>query len=228
MSSFKFSIPLQKDELLECHAGQYHVEDVVSPRLLLSKFQDAARAYNSQGVDYILEYFDIYFSILVHGTKLEWNIINKGYDHILRTVKNLSSYLEPILQERDIDSEVRTKNLNIVKMTIYLFTQIMKTKDTKVAADNSTKLTLGKKGKKTSESDEISCWTENDKMIALVTLHQILQQPLPRLWDPPLAEQDFVSMVVEPCYIIIEDQAIKNKTLRETVFQILGTLIKKI
>ncbi|CAF4904025.1 unnamed protein product [Pieris macdunnoughi] len=227
MSTFKFSIPLQKDELLECHAGQYHVEDVLSPRLLLSKFQDAARAYNSEGVDYILEYFDIYFSVLAHGTKLEWNIINKGYDHILRTIQNLSSYLEPILQERDIDSEVRNKNLNIVKMTIYLFTQIMKTKDTKVAADNSTKLTLGKKGKKTTESDEISCWTEHDKMNALVSMHQILQQPLSRLWDPPLAEQDFVSMVVEPCYVIIEDQAIKNKTLRETVFQILGTLIKK-
>lgn len=34
-------------------------------------------------------------------------------------------------------------------------------------------------------------------------------------------------MVVEPCYVVIEDQAIKNKTIRETVFQILGSLIKK-
>ncbi|CAG9786782.1 unnamed protein product [Diatraea saccharalis] len=78
MSHFEFAIPLQKDELLESHAGQYHVEDVVQPRLLLSKLQDAARAYNSEGVEYIIEHFDTYFSIIVHGNKLEWNIINKG------------------------------------------------------------------------------------------------------------------------------------------------------
>lgn len=39
---------------------------------------DAARAYNSDGVEYILEHFDTYFSIIVHGNKLEWNVINKG------------------------------------------------------------------------------------------------------------------------------------------------------
>lgn len=39
MSHFEFAIPLQKDELLESHAGQYHVEDVVQPRVLLSKLQ---------------------------------------------------------------------------------------------------------------------------------------------------------------------------------------------
>ncbi|XP_038209881.1 condensin complex subunit 1-like [Zerene cesonia] len=227
MSTFEFNIPLKKDELLECHAGQYHVEDVVQPRLLLSKFQDAARAYNSDGVDYILEHFDTYFSIIVHGTKLEWNVINKGYEHILRTVKALCTFLEPILQEKEIESDVRTKYLNVVKMTMYLFTQIIKTKDAKLTADNSTKLTLGKKGKKTAEEDDLCGWTESDKLNSLISLHQLLQQPLSRLWDPPLAEDNFVSMVVEPCYGALENQIIKTKTVRETVFQILGVLIKK-
>ncbi|GBP60024.1 Condensin complex subunit 1 [Eumeta japonica] len=124
MSHFEFAIPLQKDELLESHVGQYHVEDIVQPRLLLSKLQ-------------------------------------------------------------------------------------------------------GKKGKKTSEDDEFCGWTESDKQEALLTLHLILQQPLSRLWDPPLAEDNFVSMVAEPCYKALEEQIIKNKAVRETVFQILGVLIKK-
>lgn len=42
-----------------------------------------------------------------------------------------------ILQDNEIDPELRIKNLNIVKMTMYLFTQIMKVKDTKLAADVS-------------------------------------------------------------------------------------------
>lgn len=227
MSHFEFAIPLQKDELLESHAGQYHVEDVVQPRLMLSKLQDGARAYNSVGVDYILEHFDTYFSIIVHGVKLEWNVINKGFDHIIRAAKNLCSHLELILQEQELDVDVRVKNLNITKMIMYLFTQIMKTKDTKLAADNSTKLTLGKKGKKATEEEELCGWTESDKQAAMLTLYLVTQQPLSRLWDPPLAEDNFVSMIADPCYKALEEQMIKNKAIRDTVFQVLGVLIKK-
>lgn len=39
---------------------------------------DAARTYNTDGVEYILDHFDTYFSIIVHSNKLEWNDINKG------------------------------------------------------------------------------------------------------------------------------------------------------
>ncbi|KPJ08507.1 Condensin complex subunit 1 [Papilio machaon] len=225
--NFEFSIPLQKDELLESSSGQYHVEDVVQPRILLSKLQDAARAYNSDGVEYILEHFDTYFSVIVHGTKLEWNVINKVYEHILRTVKCLCNQLEVIFQEQEIATETRCKYLNIVKMVMYLFTEIMKTKDAKLTADNSTKLTLGKKGKAKNTDEEFCGWTESDKLEALVALHMLVQQPLSRLWDPPLAEDNFVVMVAYPCYKALEEQIIKNKTVRDTVFQVLGVLVKK-
>ena len=62
-----------------------------------------------------------------------------GFEHIIRASKSLCNHLEPIVQEQEIDPDVRTKNLNILKMMMYLFTQIMKTKDTKLAADVSTK-----------------------------------------------------------------------------------------
>lgn len=60
-----------------------------------------------------------------------------GFDHVVRTVKNLCGHLELILQDQEIDADLRVKNLNLVKMTMYLFTQIMKTKDAKLAADVS-------------------------------------------------------------------------------------------
>lgn len=63
----------------------------------------------------------------------------------------------------------------------------------KLVFQNSTKLTLGKKGKKAADDEEFCGWTESDKQAALVTLHLVLQQPLSRLWDPPLAEDNFVS-----------------------------------
>lgn len=65
--------------------------------------------------------------------------------------------------------------------------------NSKFISQNSTKLTLGKKGKKTTDEEEFCGWTESDKQAALVTLHLVLQQPLSKLWDPPLAEDNFVS-----------------------------------
>lgn len=60
-----------------------------------------------------------------------------GFDHIVRAAKNLCNHLELIFQDQEIDAEVRVKNLNVVKMIMYLFSQIMKTKDIKLAADVS-------------------------------------------------------------------------------------------
>lgn len=69
-----------------------------------------------------------------------WNILFVhwflGFDHLVRTVKNLCGHLEALLQSQ-IEMDIRVKNLNIVKMTLYLFTQIMKIKDAKLAADVS-------------------------------------------------------------------------------------------
>lgn len=55
----------------------------------------------------------------------------------MRAAKGLCNHLELILQDNEIDPELRVKNLNIVKMTMYLLTQIMKVKDVKLAADVS-------------------------------------------------------------------------------------------
>lgn len=55
----------------------------------------------------------------------------------MRAAKSVCNHLEMIVQEQEIDADVRVKNLNILKMLMYLFTQIMKTKDSKLAADVS-------------------------------------------------------------------------------------------
>lgn len=70
--------------------------------------------------------------------------ITKGFDHIVRAVKNLCNHLELIFQDKEIDPDVQKKNLNIVKMIMYLFTQVMKTKDTKLAADVSSPIGIFK------------------------------------------------------------------------------------
>lgn len=50
-----------------------------------------------------------------------------------------------------------------------------------------------KRNKGRTEDEEFCGWTESDKQAALVTLHLVVQQALSRLWDPPLADDNFVS-----------------------------------
>lgn len=71
-------------------------------------YTDAARAYNSDGVEYILDHFDTYFSIIVHSTKLEWNVINKG--------KHLNKIVIVIYHDDDDDDY-----LNKIVIVIYIF-----------------------------------------------------------------------------------------------------------
>lgn len=42
-----------------------------------------------------------------------------------KPVKQLNTYLETVLTEQDIDSEVQLKALNIIKMLVYVFTNIL-------------------------------------------------------------------------------------------------------
>lgn len=60
-----------------------------------------------------------------------------GFDHITRSAKHLCNHLEQIFQNNEFETDWRNKNLNIVKMTMYLFTQLMVIKDVKLAADVS-------------------------------------------------------------------------------------------
>lgn len=66
---------------------------------------------------------------------LSYALSLSGFDHITRSATHLCNHLAQVFQDKEIDTDLRNKNLNIVKMTLYLFTQIMKVKDVKLAAD---------------------------------------------------------------------------------------------
>lgn len=110
---------------------------------------DAKIGYNSDGPDYILENFDTYFAILVHGKKLEKHIIDKGFEQILRckiisyflieacclydvwtfffvAFKQFVQNLKIILDEEDeINEEQLIKLCNVLQMTIYILSGFM-------------------------------------------------------------------------------------------------------
>lgn len=55
-------------------------------------------------------------------------------------------------------------------------------------------LNIGKRGKKGANIDRETEteWRENERRTALDVIYNLLQLPLHRLWDPPLADDAFV------------------------------------
>lgn len=109
--------------------------------------------------------------------------------------------------------------LNALKMLVYANVSLVKKVDKDVFPSE------GKKTKKQSLDSESEKW-EALRYAALLQLFNILQLPLRNLWDPPIAEEDFVNLCAEFAYCTIEHPSIKKKNVEDASFQMLGLLLK--
>ncbi|XP_029170808.1 condensin complex subunit 1 [Nylanderia fulva] len=222
-----FVIPLVPDELLTSHADQYFVDEIV-PIRMISQTLDATRpALQENGPHFILEHFDTFFSIIVHGSKVELAVCLRGFTRISKAVQVLVDDLEKIFDHNNdiTEEEDRKTYLCINNMLAYLFSWFVSHIDERVVK-NANEANIGKykKGTKTDIEED---W-EQSKQKALELLYRWLQIPLYKIWRPPIVENSFVMTLAQICYKILEQSKdTKQKHMRQTIFEILGTLIKK-
>ncbi|XP_014473291.1 PREDICTED: condensin complex subunit 1 [Dinoponera quadriceps] len=221
-----FVIPLMKDELLTSHADQYFVKEVIPPRML-SQFLDGTRAaLQEKGPYFILDHFDTFFSVVIHGNKIELEVCIRSFNRIHKALEIVVDNLEQIFDHgNDIDEEERETYLCINKMLAYLFSWFVCHINDQITQDSSESNT-GKK-KKTAMTSFEEEW-EQSRPKALELLYRWLQVPLCKMWRPPIVENLFVTTLAQVCYKILEKtRDAKQKHIRQTIFEILGTLIKK-
>ncbi|XP_011263197.2 condensin complex subunit 1 [Camponotus floridanus] len=222
-----FVIPLVADELLTSHAEQYFVEEVVPLRMISQALDDTRPALQANGSHFILDNFDTFFSIIVHGNKVELVVCLRGFNRIHKAVEILVDNLEKIFDHgNDItEEEDRKIYLCINNMLAYLFSWFVGHIDERVTK-NANNINIGK-SKKSAKSDIEEEW-ELSKQKALELLYRWLQVPLHKIWRPPIVENSFVMTLAQICYKILEQSKdTKQKHIRQTIFEILGTLIKR-
>ncbi|XP_015587406.1 condensin complex subunit 1 [Cephus cinctus] len=224
----EFVIPLEKDELLQSHTGQYCVNEVLPPRAIPQAISDTRAALQDNGVNFILEHFDTFFSIIVHGSKIELSMITRGFDRLMKTLEILVDDLEKVFDYgTELIPEDRSRLLCINKMLAYLVSWFMRHINGRVQQDAGTIDLMGKRKKNAKKSDAEEEW-ERHKQKSLELIYRWVQQPLQKLWQPPIAEDSFISVLTQICYTLLEDaKDSKQKPLRETIFEILGTLVKR-
>ncbi|XP_064081670.1 condensin complex subunit 1-like [Macrobrachium nipponense] len=233
MESFDFVIPLSLDALQEASSTrQYAVTNISSSKELPKKIIDTTVSFRKHGSSFILQEqnFDSLYSVLVNFKAVDEECKEKSWDLLVKAITKLSSEISPVVDENDMSSSDRHRWLNILKMTTYIactLTEAFEKHSNKPTLDTAL-ITKGRKKSSKKMEDERD-W-EDDRNQMLNQLYGLLQHPLQRLWDPPIMEEDFVNLIANCCYKILESpnmNLVKTKPTRDSVFQIIGSLVKK-
>lgn len=137
-------------------------------------------------------------------------------------VSEFNKSLGFILEDKEsINDEVKLKYLNILKMLIYVYTQTVLMLEHRNVASNDQILKSRKKSVK--DKDEFIL----DRKNVLLLLNNIIQREISLFFDPPVVEENFVSLISGMCYEFLQNPAIKNeKEVLPELFNILGYLVK--
>ncbi|XP_034178146.2 condensin complex subunit 1-like isoform X3 [Osmia lignaria lignaria] len=190
-----FVIPVNKDELLQRNIGKYNVKQIVPIGVIPQALNEARTALQTSGICFIIEHFDTFFSIIVHGNKIELPIVMRGFSRIHKAIEILIVDMESIFENQ-----------------------------TKLSEEERLKFLNRKKGTRSDMEEE---W-EYTKEKVLEYVYRLLQLPLQKLWQPPIVEDSFTEILTKMCYKMIEQCTdSKQKHIRKTIFEILGTSVKR-
>lgn len=240
MTSLEFAIPLNKEDLLHGSIGQYTVEQTFSKHELPGKLRgmrnihivlgfvvisqpilDAFVALSRNGPSFVSEHFDTLYSALVKFDDLAPMQQNEAWKIVCQGIQQLNADLDKYFGMGVNDNELSRQLVNVTKMTVYLLCSFLQNYETRNLAVPGSDVKGGRKKKK--QTDDL-CDMDAERNFALVCLDQLVQMPIHKLWSPPVVEQDFVNLVSNVCYKVLENPVIshvKMKGTRESVFRVI-------
>ncbi|CAH3036153.1 unnamed protein product [Pocillopora meandrina] len=226
-----FVIPLCKDDLLSSEEGSYVVDEVLSVRVLPNKLRECLSDLRSGVPTAIVQNFDCLFSLLRHFNEVDSSLRESTWNILLEVLCQFTNVLPEILEDGDIDFQVRRTHLNTLKMLCYLIVQLADAFEVEATKPSTEVIVSGKrKGKATnSKKKTSSSWEwEEQRDVLIQTLGQLMQLDVNRLWDPPIIEEEFVNLITGCCYKFLENPtSVKNGTTKDLIFNLLGVMVKK-
>uniref|UniRef100_A0A5K3FMD3 Condensin complex subunit 1 n=1 Tax=Mesocestoides corti TaxID=53468 RepID=A0A5K3FMD3_MESCO len=237
----EFVIPVSRNDLLNATVSSYSVNEVVSSRHLAAKVQDCQKKLVREGQRGVLQYFDIFFSVLHEWKSVDastkedaWQIILKGCE---LSVRELVGVIKPTEPNSALSRSLLIERRNAIKMHSYLLCQFIETFENDATAEASSvvaskvgrgrgkTLTSAAKGRR-AESDVTLDWPV-ECTNAITVLDQLCKLDIKHFWDPPIVEDDFVNLLANSCYKLLENKSMAaNATVRGAIAGLLSTLIQ--
>lgn len=188
-----FVIPLNREDLLKCpNSGEFYIREEYNVAEIEERVQAATVALNEEGIDFIVDHFPTYFSLIQKFKQCSqlvrekaWKTLRKGFDLVARGLQIL------LEDTSSMDSEIQSKMRNLTKMTLYLLVELMKMYQDQYIELKSNPLDGKIKKKQNKLLDEGWDWN-SEKHSVLVEIHTFLQLPFKLLWEPPVVDEDFI------------------------------------
>lgn len=232
MSDFVFVLPLVKDDLRRAeNIGQYFVKDVLTTSEIASKVREHLSKKKSVGEGDIIDSFDLLYSSLVKFHSLDEKTVQGVWELALRCTSKVESELTLLLDDSDKPPSVDAQKVarNRLKMACYALCQLADLVEKEVCKPNLDATLVAGKGRKKAvpKSAKFVEWS-SEKVKALGCLQNLFELQLQRLWSPQPVEEEFINLVADCCFKLVEDpSSAKTTGVREAVTAILGLNVKK-
>ncbi|KAL5112034.1 hypothetical protein TcWFU_004807 [Taenia crassiceps] len=237
----EFVIPVSRNDLLNSTISSYSVNELVSVRNLASAVKVCQKYLVREGHGAVLKYFDVLFSVLHEwksvdsGTKEDtWHIVLKGCEV---SVRELVGVIKPLGSASGINRNDFLERRNAIKMHAYLLCQLIEIVENDSTAETSASalVKVGRGRNKALNSAAKVRRPEFDMSLnwpdecsnAITVLDQLCKLDIRQFWEPPVVEDDFVNLLANSCYKLLENKSLStNATLRTAITNLLSTLIQ--
>lgn len=187
-------------------------------------YTEAYAAFTRQGPSFILSHFDVLFSSLWKFGELGSAQQADAWKVVTQAMQQLNADLDKHFSfgNSDNDQEMCHELVTITKMIVYLLCSLLNTYETRNLAVPGSSIKAGRK-KTTKSSNDGMFDLEGERNFVLVSLDQLIQMPINKLWSPPVVEQEFVNLIANVCYKVLENPVISHvrmKGTRESVFRV--------
>lgn len=229
--SLEFIIPSTHDDLLNRTThDQFVVSEIATLREIPGALQDLKITFRSRGSKCLIQKFDTLFSVICLQKNVPSDLKEEAWQLLIKISQSFTNTLASTLDVTSIEPEVRKESSNIVKMICYLlcqFIEIFEAEDTQLSTSQVVSA-KGRKGKK-KPSDSGIDW-DREKEIGVKALLHLVTPNIHRLWDPPIVEEEFVTLVTNCGYKLLENPSITRVTSKETrdaIGHLIGVMAKR-
>uniref|UniRef100_A0A1B0AGG3 Condensin complex subunit 1 n=1 Tax=Glossina pallidipes TaxID=7398 RepID=A0A1B0AGG3_GLOPL len=231
---FQFNLPSSNTDLLNSSGDSYYVKHLYSSSEIPDKLKVCKQMLFQSDPFYIFDHFDTYYAVIENKSTDAAAMKNlfRAFDLMYITVDKLGSSLAPILAATEpLAPQQRKGYLNLTKMCLFLLVNVVRKIDGNIVRLQQQQQNSQQKRKSNKQLDTLEEYPDWDVKRGkfLVQLYNLMQCPLQKLWNPPVAEENFVNMLCEVCYRTLEVLHMRNdnRHVVDTIFQIFGIAIKR-
>lgn len=232
MANFEFVLPLSRDQLLRADSvGQYYVKDVVPSREIGAQVRGFLSKKKSLETKCIVDSFDLSYSVITNFHSLDEKVIQDAFYLALFGVSRVESDLTVLLKDADaaLSYEAKREAQNHLKMSCYVLCHLMQLIEAEVSKPSPDVAMGTTKGRKKIVANNMKFldWA-SQKIKAVQCLKNLLELPLQCLWSPQPVEGEYINLVADCLFKLIEDASnTKSGDIKDSFITVIGLSIKK-